>query len=167
MKRILEIQKQIGTLGKNAKNPFFKSAYLDLAELLIHVTPIINDNGLILIQPIVDGCVGSQLINPEDGKVLVESFIPLPDLKDPQKLGGAITYFRRYTLKSLLAIAEVDDDGNLASKPEPKAKEKLTGERFDKALKMFETGAITKESILKFDLTDVQKKALNLSAVIK
>jgi len=119
MKRILEVQKEIGTLSKNAKNPFFKSAYLDLNDLLTHVTPLLQEQGLLLVQPIVGNSVSTQIIDTKDGKVLLESNLDLPDLKDPQKLGSAITYFRRYTLKSLLSIAEGDDDGNLASKPTP------------------------------------------------
>jgi len=117
MKRILEVQKEIGTLSKNAKNPFFKSAYLDLNDLLTHVTPILNSKGLVLVQPIIGGGVCSQIRDSENNEVLIESCVQLPDLKDPQKIGSCITYFRRYTLKSLLAIAEGDDDGNLASAP--------------------------------------------------
>ena len=67
-------------------------------------------------------------------KFLVESSIDLPNITDPQKLGSCITYFRRYTLKSLLAIAEGDDDGNLASQPTPVKKPKLTEEQFKKTL---------------------------------
>ena len=114
MKRILEIKKQIGNLSKNSENPFFKSAYLDLTELLNHIEPLLWEHNLVLIQPILDGKVCS-IIMDEGGKTLVESHIDLPDINDPQKLGSAITYYRRYTLKSLLAIAEVDDDGNKAS----------------------------------------------------
>ena len=43
------------------------------------------------------------------------SSIPLGDITDPQKLGGAITYYRRYTLQSLLGLQAEDDDGNTAS----------------------------------------------------
>ena len=118
MKRILEVQKQIGVLGKDSKNPFFKSAYLDLNKLLINVTPLLHKEGLILSQPIKDGFVYSEIINAENGKVLLSSSIQIPEnLTDPQKLGSCITYFRRYTLKSLLAIAEGVDDANLAAKP--------------------------------------------------
>jgi hypothetical protein len=39
----------------------------------------------------------------------------LPEINDPQKLGSAITYYRRYTLQSLLALQAEDDDANLAS----------------------------------------------------
>jgi len=118
MKRILKVQEQIGVLGKDSKNPFFKSAYLDLNKLLINVTPLLHEEGLILSQPIKDGHVFSEIIDATGCNVLLSSSIKIPEtLTDPQKLGSCITYFRRYTLKSLLAISEVDDDGNLAAKP--------------------------------------------------
>ena len=125
MKRILEVQKEIGTLSKNAENPFFKSAYLSLDDLLKHVTPLLNTKGLVLVQPIINGGVCSQIRDSENNEILVESSIQLPDLKDPQKIGSCITYFRRYTLKSLLAISEGDDDGNNASSKDSNL-EKLT-----------------------------------------
>ena len=133
MKRILEVKKKIGNLSKNSKNPFFKSAYLDLTDLLNAVEPLLQEQGLVLLQPIGNS-VHTQIIDSENNEVLAESSIDLPDLKDPQKLGSCITYFRRYTLKSLLAIAEGDDDGNLASKPTPIKKDKLTDEQFKKTL---------------------------------
>jgi hypothetical protein len=40
----------------------------------------------------------------------------LPNIQDPQKLGSAITYYRRYTLQSLLGLQAEDDDGNTATK---------------------------------------------------
>jgi hypothetical protein len=161
MKRILEVQKEIGTLSKNAKNPFFKSAYLDLNDLLTHITPLLHKQGLILLQPLEDGNVGSVIIDSENGKNLCESVLALPDLKDPQKLGSAITYFRRYTLKSLLAIAEGDDDGNLASQPAPKEKPVLNDAGFKF---LTEQGTIDQIKLALSDrkLTDVQKKALDI-----
>ena len=120
MKALLEVQKEIEALSKDSKNPFFKSKYLDLPTLLKNVKPVLNKHGLVLLQPIEDGKVFSILVDVENGENLCASGIPLPDIKDPQKLGAAITYFRRYTLTSLLAIEEQDDDGNKASIPEPK-----------------------------------------------
>jgi hypothetical protein len=118
MKRILAVKQQIGTLSKNKKNPFFKSQYLDLNDLLEHIEPLLWEQGLVLLQPIQGGKVFSEIVECETNKVLISSSIDLPSITDPQKLGSAITYFRRYTLKSLLAISEEDDDGNKASKPE-------------------------------------------------
>ena len=116
MKKLLEVKKQIGNLKKNSKNPFFKSAYLDLNDLLNAVEPLLLEEGLILLQPIELGVVSSVLYDAETGTEVCSSRMIIPEnITDPQKLGSCITYFRRYTLKSLLAIAETDDDGNLAS----------------------------------------------------
>ena len=83
--------------------------------------------------------------------------------KNPQKIGSIITYYRRYTLCSLLGIAGEDDDAEQAKTPtpKPKPKEKLTDERFDSALQQFKDKKITKEIILAFDLTEKQKSELN------
>lgn len=161
MKKLLEVQKEIGTLSKNAKNPFFKSQYLDLTTLIEHVTPLLNAQGLVLVQPIRGDSVHSIIYDAKDGGCIESSFITIPSsITDPQKLGGAITYFRRYTLKSLLAIAEVDDDGNLAAKPEPKVKEKLT----DSGMKFLEAKGSLKqleECLTTRTVTDVQRAAID------
>lgn len=128
MKRILKVQQQLGTMVKDAKNPFFKSQYLDLTTILQHVTPLLNKEGLTLLQPLTGDTVTTCIIDSETGDTLASSTLQLPNITDPQKLGSAITYFRRYTLKSLLAIAEEDDDGNKASRQQPKAKRKLTAD---------------------------------------
>jgi len=122
MKKLLKIQQEIGTLSKNAKNPFFKSQYLDLTTIIQHVTPLLNAEGLLLLQPLSGDMVTSAIVDAESGDTVASSSLNLPNITDPQKLGSCVTYFRRYTLKSLLAIAEEDDDGNKASKPEPKPK---------------------------------------------
>tara|TARA_R110000772_G_scaffold254725_1_gene370745 strand:+ start:45 stop:572 length:528 start_codon:yes stop_codon:yes gene_type:complete len=164
MIRILEVKKHIGNLSKNAKNPFFKSAYLDLTDLLNAVEPLLQEQSLLLLQPIKDNKVYSQIICTESGDVLIESWIDLPSIQDPQKLGSAITYFRRYTLKSLLAIAEGDDDGNLAAKPEkvkppkPTAKPVLTVDQFEKA-KMFSLAQV-KKCLDGYDMSIEQREEL-------
>ena len=117
MKKLLNVKKKIGTLSKNSKNPFFKSAYLDLTSLLMELDPLLMEEGLILLQPLDGNKVSTVIMDAEDGSLVIESSMLIPDnITDPQKIGSAITYFRRYTLKSLFAIAEVDDDGNLAAK---------------------------------------------------
>jgi len=165
MKRVLNVKKKIGNLSKNSKNPFFKSAYLNLDDLLNAVEPLLQDEGLILSQPIIDNSVHTQIIDSETGLILMDSSLPLPDLKDPQKIGGCVTYFRRYTLKSLLAIAEDDDDGNLASKPAPKKKDKLPEDRFARAVIALQDGKIKVTDITKYDLTPLQVSALKLATL--
>jgi len=111
--KLLKVQTEVGAIGKDAKNPFFKSKYFDINTLIAHVQPLLADNGLLLLQPIKDGYQYSTIIDVESGEE-VNSFLQLPVQNDAQKLGSAITYFRRYTLQSLLGLQAEDDDGNLA-----------------------------------------------------
>ena len=67
-----------------------------------------------LTQPITCSQVRSVISDLEGNSV--ESSLKIPKNLDAQKMGSAITYFRRYTLQSLLALQAVDDDGNLANK---------------------------------------------------
>ena len=115
MKKLLEAKKEIGKVAKNAKNPHFKNTYADVNALIEAVEPILHTHGLLLLQPIIEGNVVTQIIDVESGES-IESSLPLPQGLNPQQLGSAVTYFRRYTLQSLLSLQATDDDGNDASK---------------------------------------------------
>ncbi len=114
LKKIAEVKKEIGKIVKDSENPFYKSKYFDINTLLEHVEPLLHKNGLMILQPIIKGCVTSILFDIETGES-IESEISLPEISDPQKLGSAITYYRRYTLQSLLALQAEDDDANIAT----------------------------------------------------
>ena len=122
MKEILSklslVKKEIGTLSKNASNPFFKSKYLDLGEILTNLEPLLETHKMLLLQPISEDTVCTQIHDLESGQC-VTSCIKLPQLTDPQKIGSAITYYRRYSLQSLLALQTDDDDANEASDNKP------------------------------------------------
>jgi len=121
-KKLLESKKEFGKIAKDSKNPFFKSKYFDINSLLDHIEPILQKNGLLLLQPITDGKVITEIIDVETGD-RVSSEIVLPILNDPQKLGSAVSYYRRYTAQSLLGLQAEDDDANAASKkPTPPKK---------------------------------------------
>ena len=114
-KQLFEAKKEIGKISKDSKNPFFKSKYFDINSLLEHVEPILQKHNLLLLQPIVDGKVSTIIVDIETGDKVV-SEISLLGLKDAQKTGSEITYYRRYTAQSLLGLQAEDDDGNKASK---------------------------------------------------
>jgi hypothetical protein len=118
MKEILtkidRIKKKVGKISKDSENPFYKSKYFDINSLLEHLEPLIQEEGLVLIQPIRENKVFSVIIDIESNQA-ISSSMTLPDLTDPQKMGSAVTYYRRYTLASLLALQAEDDDANLAS----------------------------------------------------
>ena len=106
--KLLEFQKKIGIIKKDSKNPHFKNTYASLTQILSEVKPLLTECGLILIQPISLEGVGTTIIDFETGEK-IETVISLPTNLSPQQLGSAITYFRRYTLASLLSL-EIDDD---------------------------------------------------------
>lgn len=118
--KLLLVQKELQAIPKEESNPFFKSKYFDINALIEHVKPILNKHNLILIQPLVnlDGKVAlsTELMDADSGDCL-KAVVPLPDQSDPQKMGSAITYFRRYAVQSLLFLQAEDDDGNIASNP--------------------------------------------------
>jgi hypothetical protein len=142
--KIIEAKREIGKVAKNAKNPHFKNTYADLNALIEAVEPILLEKGLMLLQPIIENKVFSKIIDAESGEC-VESYIDLPLSVTPQAMGSAITYYRRYTLQSLLSLQAVDDDGQAASQPAPK--ETLTDERFENALRLIAEGKYTVEKL--------------------
>ena len=117
---LIKFQTKVSTVGKNKQNPHFGSKYADLAAIMDEARPIMGENGLALVQNLVES-------SPDEVRLLTtlyhtsgqyfSSLITLkPSKTDPQGVGSAITYARRYSLSPLLGIVtEEDDDGNAAS----------------------------------------------------
>ena len=122
--KLHEAKKEIGVVKKNAKNPHFKNTYADLNALIDAVEPILLEKGLIMLQPIKDGKVYTQIIDIDTFES-VESCIDLSPNLTAQALGSQVTYYRRYTLQSLMSLQADDDDGHKASVPQPIVKEIL------------------------------------------
>jgi len=126
MNKLLTFQSQVQAIKKDSTNPFFKSNYFDINSLLSEITPTMNDLKCVILQPLQIRYAGAKIFNvlvtkiidteiESDDNVIAGSEIVLPDLQDPQKMGSAITYYRRYSLQTLLGLQAEDDDGNLAS----------------------------------------------------
>lgn len=117
MDKLLEFQKRVQAITKDSTNPFFKSNYFDINKLLEDIKPILNELGLTINQPLshIGEKMAIRTMLMDGDKVLFDDICPLTENSDPQKMGAAITYFRRYALQSLLALQAEDDDGNTAS----------------------------------------------------
>lgn len=153
--RLIKAKSEMGAIKKSSNNPFFKSKYADLTTILEVAEPALLENGLVIIQPISEGKVTTKIT---DGTTSIESSIDLGTFSKPQDLGSAITYYRRYTLQSLLAISAEDDDGNRA---QIGAKAKLSDDRFNKAIEAINDGKAKLTDLFKFDLSEAQKEAIN------
>lgn len=122
MDKILKIQSEIGVLSKDKKNPFYKSQYFDINSLIAQLLPLLEKYKLTVIQPLSWVSVGDNVVPAlqtsvyDAGNLLIGNTIPLPDIQDPQKMGSAITYYRRYALQSLFLLQAEDDDANATVK---------------------------------------------------
>lgn len=149
LKSLFELKKEVGTMTKDSVNPFFKSKYFDINQLLEHVEPLAAKNGLIILQPIIKGFVRTE-IHCVETEEMVFSEIELTGIKDAQKVGSEITYFRRYTLQSLLGIQAEDDDANKAAQPTKQEVKKpfFTEANFEKAKGVNATILMIKEKYI-------------------
>jgi hypothetical protein len=147
--KLFNIQQEIGALSKDTSNPYYKSKYFDINSLIKQLQPILTKNKILLIQPIIDNMVCSRLICLEDGGS-IDSTLTLPQIDDAQKIGSAITYYRRYTLTSLLGLQADDDDANLASgKILPKKFLNFNTNEYNKAIEFVKGGG---------NIIDIKKK---------
>ena len=110
--KLFNVQQEIGDISKDKENKFYHNKYFDINKLIEQVIPILKSHKLLLLQPIEDGKQYSRIIDLDGG--MVESSLALPTDLDSQRIGGAITYYRRYTLVALLGLQAEDDDGNTA-----------------------------------------------------
>nr|MBP9898574.1 ERF family protein [Gemmatimonadales bacterium] len=91
-------------------------------SILEAVEDPLHAQGLILVQRLVDDgglALVTELIHAESGESINSyASVVCAEPNNPQKVGSAITYYRRYSLLTLLNLTpEEDDDGNAASKP--------------------------------------------------
>jgi hypothetical protein len=121
---LLAAKKAMGPLTKDAQNPHFRNRYASLEAVIDTIEGPLHDNGLLVLQrlDVVGGqpVLVTEIVHAETGD-RVSSTAPLvcKDPENPQALGGALTYMRRYSLVALLGLAAEDDDGNAAAQPRP------------------------------------------------
>lgn len=123
LKGLAKFRAQVKQPTLDASNPFFKSSYLTLTGLINAIDEAIKGTGLSYNQIIADNgqsAAVQTIITHESGGILITKPFTLRPVKaDPQGIGSATTYARRYQLQALFGIAgEKDDDGNAASNPQ-------------------------------------------------
>ena len=132
---LVKAQAGINGVAKDGNNPIFRSKYITLDSILLAVRPVLSANNLFLTQGITnvskseDGIVNaveveSKLIHSSGEWVASSVVVPVTNnvdrngkamAVDAHRVGGSLTYGRRYSLSALLSIGEDDDDGNTAS----------------------------------------------------
>ena len=117
---LVKCQTQIKVALKDSKNPHFKSSYADLTSVMLACKDALAANELAVLQlsrihesgtPVLV----TRIIHSSGEHVEGEFPLVCKDPNDPQKLGSAVTYARRYALAAALGITADDDDGQAAA----------------------------------------------------
>ena len=122
---LCKAQAELENVIKDAKNPHYKSDYATLAAIRDAVYPVFAKHGLSVVQLLgFDGGVvtlETQLMHNSGEWLRGTAATPAPK-QDPQGIGSACSYLRRYSLAALAGLAQADDDGEGAKgngKPAP------------------------------------------------
>lgn len=117
---------------KDGTNPHFKSSYATLQSVWDAAREVLTPNGLTVVQTF--GPSEGETLNitttlmHTSGQWIAGTMTLKPTKADPQGIGSAATYGRRYGLAAILGIvADEDDDGNHASEPAKKQPYKPNG----------------------------------------
>lgn len=121
----MEVQANLPHVGKGAEadTGSYKYQYATLADVNGALLPVLGKAGLVwTCGP--EWSDGGWALHGRlsDGTDTLDAWWPLPKTDDPQRLGSAVTYGRRYLLCALVGLVpDEDDDGQKAARPEPAA----------------------------------------------
>lgn len=116
---LAKAQGQIEGAKKSSSNPFFKSKYADLAECWNTCREALTANGISVIQMPEEINENGRLnittmLAHSSGQYISSTLTMTVTKLDPQAIGSAITYGRRYALAAMVGLAQEDDDGEKA-----------------------------------------------------
>ena len=117
---LAKAQSEMRTAGLNAENPYFKSAYADLAEIIRVSRPALSKNGLSVMHQILTNEDGQNMIHcilaHISGQWIESRMRILPVKNDVQSMASYISYLKRYTYAALIGVvsSDEDDDGEKA-----------------------------------------------------
>lgn len=115
---LAKAQGAMDNASKDRSNPAFKSKYADLASVRDATSGPLSANGIAVLQAAAttaEGVTVETRFVHTSGQWFACTVGAVPKAYDPQSIGSAITYLRRYGLMSMAGIAPEDDDGNAAS----------------------------------------------------
>lgn len=116
-KALAIFQGKVTAVKKDSVNPFFKSKYASLGNIIDTIKGPLAECGLSYCQfPDGDESLTTILMHSDSGEYLQATYNIHAKQKDPQGMGSAVTYARRYALSALLGLnTDDDDDGNEAT----------------------------------------------------
>lgn len=119
-------QGEMPAVPKDSTNPHFKSKFASLDGIIERTKPVLAKHGLAIVQgaagEAAPGTVGVEMMLLHSSGEYLMSNVTMPLAKnDPQGVGSAITYGRRYLVAAMLSLAADDDDDGNSSSHKPAA----------------------------------------------
>ena len=114
---LIKAQSEIEHASKDGNNPYFKSGYATLEQVITTVKPPLNNNDIYFQQfsDDVEGGVCVETVFYGHGAMLHTGKVFIPTDRTPQGRGSGLTYAKRYSLSLACGIGhQKDDDANLA-----------------------------------------------------
>ena len=116
---LVSAQKEIKFAVKDSTNPHYKSKYANINSVIDAVKKPLNDNGIAILQSLSPSDdnklhLTTRLLH-SSGEWIEDTAVCPIQKQDPQGLGSAISYIRRYSLSAMCAVYADDDDGQSAA----------------------------------------------------
>ena len=116
---LVSAQKEIRFAVKDSTNPHYKSKYANINSVIDAVKAPLNNNGIAILQSLSPSDdnklhLTTRLLH-SSGEWIEDTAVCPIQKQDPQGLGSAISYIRRYSISSLCALYADDDDGQSAA----------------------------------------------------
>lgn len=116
MKALFVFNEKVPKIEKKSINPYFRSKYAGLPDILDAIKEPLKESGLVISQPLDEESMTTILCHVDSAEYIISTSKMKPVKEDPQAMGSAITYQRRYAIASILNLnIDDDDDGNAAS----------------------------------------------------
>jgi hypothetical protein len=115
-------QGKMASIGKDSTNPFFRMKYASLTNIWDTIREPLAANGLSVVQgaehDLSEGHIVVETMLMHVSGEFVSTALPIKPVRDePQGMGSALTYARRYGLSAILGlVTDEDDDAETAQK---------------------------------------------------
>jgi hypothetical protein len=111
---LAKAQSEMKPAGLNSENPYFKTKYAALSDIVKVSRPALTKYGLCVIQEIRQSADGTSclqtVLGHSSGQWISSTMKIFPPKPDVQTLGSYITYLRRYSYAALVGVVTSDED---------------------------------------------------------
>lgn len=158
---LCKFQGEVEKIKKSNENPFFKSKYANLTDILDVIREPLYVNGLSFVQFPTGEYELTTMLMHISGEWMRGSYKMEPTKKDPQGLGSVITYQRRYALGAILGLnIDIDNDGNSGKKPKDLIELTPDNPKWMEAIKSLKNGFKIEQIEKKYFLTNENRDEL-------